>query len=658
MPTPPPNKAEVARMQRRQKIVEEILQTERTHCAGLGYLIEHCLKPLRQADIIPAETIDSIFLNVEEVYVYSSQLISIIAPEIESWSEENSRLARVFVDFCEPMLTAYGKYMENHERALQELDKQIKKKSKLEQFLKDFKEQPESNAWTLEMYLITPVQRLLRYSLLFKDYRAHTRDDSDEAQAAQELLAALERCAAAVNDTVKRKQNALQLQKIRDSFASLPKDVSEILLGDHLFIREGSLTKICRKTNMRRYFWLFSDCMLYGATAAQGYVFHRYIPLTKLKVKSVADTDEVTNAFQIISAEKSFTVMADTKCEKEFWLMDITECLGKGRQRNLDEEFYTGGGSTEADAGEAPVWVPDKLAPMCMICGTSFSVIKRRHHCRNCGKVVCGSCSSQKRVIPGLDLSKPERVCKFCYDLLEIQLAEKSSQETGKKVFPNLLVNESRTSSSNHWESVPDDDPSKEPKKLPHGVSSPMIQPKQPTQSVKSPHGRFSMSNLPLPSRNSPSGSSSLSSSVGSDCSSQNDKLCASSPPSSPSAVPDSVEVLREKLARCEKEIAQLRQRCAALEQENAHLRQQQQQQSRLSNQQLQPKPTTPGRPPPTSPPTAARIPGQPPQRQMSTPVLPRPHGPPPRPQPAQSSLPSAPTGPPPRPGRQSFHQP
>lgn len=36
---------------------------------------------------------------------------------------------------------------------------------------------------------------------------------------------------------------------------------------------------------------------------------------------------------------------------------------------------------------EPPFWVPDADAPCCMQCDLKFTVIKRRHHCRACGKV-------------------------------------------------------------------------------------------------------------------------------------------------------------------------------------------------------------------------------------------------------------------------------
>ena len=36
---------------------------------------------------------------------------------------------------------------------------------------------------------------------------------------------------------------------------------------------------------------------------------------------------------------------------------------------------------------EPPAWIPDRQAPRCMACGASFTIVRRRHHCRNCGKV-------------------------------------------------------------------------------------------------------------------------------------------------------------------------------------------------------------------------------------------------------------------------------
>jgi len=61
-------------------------------------------------------------------------------------------------------------------------------------------------------------------------------------------------------------------------------------------------------------------------------------------------------------------------------------------------------------------WVPDEEAPVCMQCSTSFTMTKRRHHCRKCGGVFCGKCCGTKQYIEyeGIKKLKKERVCDSC----------------------------------------------------------------------------------------------------------------------------------------------------------------------------------------------------------------------------------------------------
>jgi len=64
-----------------------------------------------------------------------------------------------------------------------------------------------------------------------------------------------------------------------------------------------------------------------------------------------------------------------------------------------------------------PFWVPDSDAPNCMICGSKFTMVKRRHHCRACGKVLCASCCSEKHTLHYLE-GKEGRVCTPCRTIL------------------------------------------------------------------------------------------------------------------------------------------------------------------------------------------------------------------------------------------------
>ncbi|XP_050684789.1 lateral signaling target protein 2 homolog isoform X2 [Leptidea sinapis] len=63
----------------------------------------------------------------------------------------------------------------------------------------------------------------------------------------------------------------------------------------------------------------------------------------------------------------------------------------------------------------APEWVPDIACAACMRCGAHFTAFRRRHHCRNCGKVFCASCSSNSIPLPRYGQMKPVRVCEECF---------------------------------------------------------------------------------------------------------------------------------------------------------------------------------------------------------------------------------------------------
>lgn len=54
------------------------------------------------------------------------------------------------------------------------------------------------------------------------------------------------------------------------------------------------------------------------------------------------------------------------------------------------------------------------VSSSCEVCGCSFTLFNRKHHCRNCGAVVCDTCSRDKLLIAHVDSQKPVRVCTNC----------------------------------------------------------------------------------------------------------------------------------------------------------------------------------------------------------------------------------------------------
>ncbi|KAF0771979.1 hypothetical protein AaE_002373 [Aphanomyces astaci] len=64
-----------------------------------------------------------------------------------------------------------------------------------------------------------------------------------------------------------------------------------------------------------------------------------------------------------------------------------------------------------------PVWESDKDAACCKQCKKKFiAVVRNRHHCRCCGYVFCGKCTSHRMSLPEFGYFELVRVCRVCFN--------------------------------------------------------------------------------------------------------------------------------------------------------------------------------------------------------------------------------------------------
>lgn len=94
---------------------------------------------------------------------------------------------------------------------------------------------------------------------------------------------------------------------------------------------------------------------------------------------------------------------------------------------------------------EAPLWIPDSDALTCLHCDMKFTVLKRRHHCRACGLVLCSKCCNLKFRLEYLDTEA--RVCNKCFEVLnkDSSSSSSSSHNSPESVSPLQQVGQALT---------------------------------------------------------------------------------------------------------------------------------------------------------------------------------------------------------------------
>eukprot|EP01130_Rhizamoeba_saxonica_P010181 TRINITY_DN4171_c0_g1_i1.p1 TRINITY_DN4171_c0_g1~~TRINITY_DN4171_c0_g1_i1.p1 ORF type:complete len:945 (+),score=215.29 TRINITY_DN4171_c0_g1_i1:19-2853(+) len=395
---------EIEFLSRRDRIASEILSTEQNYVKSLEIAIDVFKTPMvenAQNGTLPISDnqIREIFGNIEQLLGCNTHLLTSLIPRYKEWSSKQC-IGDLFFQFA-PFLRLYKTYSINYDNAAEVLKNLTQKNIVLKDWLEDKINLPILKGLPLEAYLIMPIQRIPRYRLLLEDYIKDTEEDHPDYDVLLKSLEQLKIVADDVNRSVEEHENQMKLFEISKKF----EDKVEIISPSRVFIMEGELTKVCRKDNQKRTVFLFNDILVYAAASAgsKKYKKARTIYLNNFLVKEIPDRDFIKDAIQISSYTKSFIVMANNPEEKEMWFRAMRSAL-----RDLDADNRI---KKETSRILAPVWIPDALVKTCFTCVCKFTFTNRKHHCRQCGNVVCGPCSSNKKILPG---QGKQRVCDDC----------------------------------------------------------------------------------------------------------------------------------------------------------------------------------------------------------------------------------------------------
>ncbi|XP_063816453.1 uncharacterized protein KIAA1755 homolog isoform X2 [Pseudophryne corroboree] len=326
-------------------IMEELLSTERDYVCSLGYVLSHYLCEMDQPDLPPALRGQhaAIFGNLEKLYEFHSH---VFVQELTGCRRDPSHVGCCFLKHKEQfgLYAFYSKNKPQSDRLLQEHGAAFFKR----------KQQELGDKMDLSSYLLKPIQRISKYSLLLQEMEWECKGQSTregELKGAREV----------VRFQLRHGNDLLAMDDIQDCDVNL-KEQGRLL-------RQGEFMIAYRKRKCLRRVFLFEDLILFSKSkrAASGKEIYMY--KQSFKTSEIGLTHTLGGSglcfeiwFRRRKLEDTYTFQAPSADVKEAWTCDLQKILWdqaiKNREMRRQERVFSGLGCkpfTDIQPSEAAI---------------------------------------------------------------------------------------------------------------------------------------------------------------------------------------------------------------------------------------------------------------------------------------------------------------
>ncbi|XP_016394787.1 T-lymphoma invasion and metastasis-inducing protein 2 isoform X3 [Sinocyclocheilus rhinocerous] len=243
-PTLRPCPRHMSATERLRKVIQELVDTEKSYVKDLNCLFEIYLKPLQKETFLTQDEMESLFGSLPEMLEFQKVFLQTLEEKISLFPNFNTletpvqfkkllfSLGGSFLYYAEHF-KLYSGFCANHIKVQKVLER-AKTDRSFKEFL-DARNPTKQHSTTLESYLIKPVQRVLKYPLLLRELVSLTDTDSEEHYHLTEALKEMEKVASHINEMQKIYEDygAVFDQLVADQ-SGTEKEVTEISMGQFL----------------------------------------------------------------------------------------------------------------------------------------------------------------------------------------------------------------------------------------------------------------------------------------------------------------------------------------------------------------------------------------------------------------------------------------
>ena len=316
-------------MQARATRATEILTSERTYLDFLRTMTRLFVTPMKAYPMgLTHDEFLSIFSNVEVLEKCHTDLLGTIEQRLARW-DDDSTIGDVFLTET-GFIKLYRYYVNNYENSLVVLAQCRKKSAEFDAYLRKWELTPEMRNSQLTAFLVAPVQRVMRYSMLLEEVLKKTPREHPDAEPLRRAVAMMKSMAEYINEKKRDVENTAAFEALRAKIKHLPADI--VADPKRVLLREGGAALNTPSAHV--YVFLFSDMLLVTKPPKHDrYSFKTAAPLADCSVTraaaaaadtAAADTAATARTFRVEPhGREPFTLLFGTDGDAQEWFSTV-----------------------------------------------------------------------------------------------------------------------------------------------------------------------------------------------------------------------------------------------------------------------------------------------------------------------------------------------
>lgn len=301
------------------RVLLEVVETERTYVRDIGAIVEGYLKPLSQmsGSRIKSSELKSLFGNIESIYTFNSGFLE----QLEKCGFDPVSIARCFVANSSGF-AVYTEFCTSYPTTVSTLTELVGKAETAEIF--KARQAALHHSLPLGSYLLKPVQRILKYHLLLQNIVKHVDKDSPGYPDVKNALSVMTGIAYHINDMKRRHEHAVRVQEIQSLLYGWQ---GEDLTTYGELLAEGCFRQLGAKA--LRHLLLFEQLLLVAKQQREGMLHYKSHVLCAnlMLIESIRGEPLCFQVVPFNSPESQHCFQARSLEQKRQWCLQLKRAI-------------------------------------------------------------------------------------------------------------------------------------------------------------------------------------------------------------------------------------------------------------------------------------------------------------------------------------------